>query len=130
MRWTPAATDITNEEIDRYETLFPLIQSLHQDVQELAKKKQDGALTKARIALINRLLADVRAFLKKQPSVAYLDLLDEAAIPQNGDGLLVVGQYLAALHHYKDRYTYRDPSDYQWKWATKRASEPPSKQKS
>jgi hypothetical protein len=129
VRWTPAATDITDQEIDRYEALAPLVQSLHQDVQELAKKKQDGALTKVRIALINRLLADVKEFLKNQPSAIYLDLLDEAMVPQNADALLIVGQYLAALHHYQDRYTYRDKSDLQWKWATKRASEPPAKQK-
>jgi hypothetical protein len=129
VRWTPAATDITDQEIDRYEALAPLVQSLHQDVQELAKKKQDGALTKVRIALINRLLNDVKEFLKNQPSAVYLDLLDEATVPQNADALLIVGQYLAALHHYQDRYTYRDKTDLQWKWATTRASEPPPKQK-
>jgi hypothetical protein len=129
MRWSPAATDITDQEIDRYESLAPLVQSLHQDVQELAKKKQDGALTKIRINLINRLLADVKEFLKNQPSATYLDLLDEATVPQNADALLIVGQYLAALHHYHDRYTYRDQSDLRWKWATKRAAEPPGKQK-
>src|SRR5205823_15102612 len=70
-------TEITPADVDRFCLLRPLIGALHRDIQELAKKKQDGALTKARISMINRLLKDIKELLAKQPSSAYIDLLDE-----------------------------------------------------
>lgn len=98
----------TAEDVDRFCMLRPLIGALHRDIQELAKKKQDGALTKTRIAMINRLLKDIKELLSKQASSAYLDLLDEDAVPQNADALLIVGQYLSAMTQFFLKYTQKD----------------------
>jgi hypothetical protein len=42
---------------------------MYSDVQELTKKKQDRVLSKTRIAMINRLLDNVRDLLKDEPSI-------------------------------------------------------------
>lgn len=110
------SSEITNADVDRFKLLHRMLGALHGDVQELAKKKQDGALTKTRIAMINRLLKDVKDVLASQPSVRYLDLLDEDSVPQNADALLVTGQYLSAMAQYRTKYTHYD--GYKHKWIT------------
>lgn len=107
---------ITTADVDRYHLLRRLLSALHRDIQELAKKKQDGALTKTRIAMINRLLKDVKEFLAAEPSANYLDILDEDAVPQNADALLIAGQYLSAMDQFQSRYTHY--VDYKFKWIT------------
>jgi hypothetical protein len=113
--------DITREDVDRFSLLRPLLVALHRDIQELAKKKQDGVLTKSRIAMINRLLKDIKELLSKQPSSPYLDLLDEDSIPQNADGLIIVGQYLSAMNQYFSKYTKTE--NYQLWWLTGQSAE-------
>ncbi len=118
----PPQIDITREDVDRFSLLRPLLIALHRDIQELAKKKQDGALTKIRIAMINRLLKDIKEVLSKQPSSAYLDLLDEDSVPQNADALIVVGQYLSALDQFFSKYTVRG-QNYKMIWLTGQSAE-------
>ena len=118
---SPSQVDITREDVDRFSLLQPLLIALHRDIQELAKKKQDGALTKTRTAMINRLLKDIKELLSKQPSSAYLDLLDEDSVPQNADALIVAGQYLAAMSQYFSKYTKRE--NYKLIWLTGQSAE-------
>jgi hypothetical protein len=105
---------ISEELVEKYEFLSPLIARIYEDVQELTKKKQDGVLSKTRIAMVNRLLETAKQILKDEPSSAYLDLLDEHAIPQNADAMLIVGQYVSALQAFKRRYTRGESYELYW----------------
>ncbi len=99
---------ITAAELLQYETLLPLLEAMHDDIRQLALKSQSAALSKSRIGMMNRLLADVQKLLQNEPAAAYLQLLDEATVPQNADALLVLGQFKAALEQFRDKYTYED----------------------
>lgn len=101
--------------VRQYDALRPLIDGLYTDIKNLSAKKQDGALSRQRIAMINRLLKDVAELLKNEPTAAYLELMDEVSIPKNADALIVVGQYRSAMQHYCDKYTYINMSgDKMW----------------
>ena len=99
---------ITSAQLAQYETILPLFQAMHDDVQQLTLKSQTAALSKSRIAMMNRLLADVQKLLKDEPAAAYLSVLDEATVPQNADALLVMGQFKAVRGQFREKYTYED----------------------
>ena len=107
---------ITSAELAQYETLLPLLAAMHEDIRQLALKSQTAALSKSRIAMMNRLLADVKKLLKNEPAAAYLEVLDEATVPQNADALLVLGQFKAALEQFRRKYTYEDEDDGETMW--------------
>ena len=112
----PEKTSITYSDVTQYETLLPLIESVHRDIRELSRKNQNAPISKSRIAMINRLLGDVKKLLSDEPAAPYLELLDEAAIPQNADALLILGQFKAALDLFKEKYNYYDQIDGQTHW--------------
>jgi len=106
-------------EVERYETLSPLLEGLYRDVKELAARKQDGVLAKQMIVMINRLLKDLKEFLKNEPTFQYLDLLDEAMIPKNSDALVLLGQFSSAMKRYHDKYTSPDELGDERNWNIK-----------
>jgi hypothetical protein len=102
---------ITAVQMALYETLLPLIESMHTDIRELSRKSQNAVISKSRITMINRLLADAKKLLDAEPSAPYLQLLDEEALPQNADAFLVLGQFKAALDQFEEKYTYYDDEE-------------------
>jgi hypothetical protein len=104
-RKSEASAGISESDVDRYRMLFGLLNSLYGDVQDLARKKQDGHLSKIRIGMVNRLLIEIKSLIAKEPTITFLDTLDEDAIPQNADALIILGQYMAALRQFKQKYS-------------------------
>lgn len=78
---------------------------LLREIRELSKKKPDTTLTKNKVKILNRVLADVQGLLKKEPEGKYLDLLDNDDLPQNSDAVLVMVQYDKALDAFRKRYS-------------------------
>jgi hypothetical protein len=89
---------------------MPLLTAMFREFQEASKRKPDGLLNVRKIAIVNRLLKDVFCILDAEPSRAYLDLLDEDAVPQNGDVALMLGQTVAAMDAFKEKY-FEGPED-------------------
>ena len=94
----------THEKTEKYINLMPLLNSMFHEFQELSKKKPDGALNKRKVEIVNRLLHDIHEILKGESTSAYLDLLDEDDLPQNSDVVLILGQTVAAMETFKDKY--------------------------
>jgi hypothetical protein len=88
--------------------LWSHLTSLYSDVESLAKRKQDGLMSKTRVSTINLLLREILVFLKGQPSMKFLALLDEATLPQNADALIFLGQYKSAMQNFKRNKTYTE----------------------
>jgi hypothetical protein len=106
----------TRKRADTYDSLMPLLRAMLRDFQELAKKKPDGVLNSKKVAIVNRLLSDLREVVKDEPSERYLDLLDEDNVPQNSDVLLILGQFDAAMKSFRSKYFVKDTAlgDYDW----------------
>jgi len=98
----PPAT--TSLKVQAYETARPLLEAMLGNIKELAKKKPDANMSKANVARINRLLADLRECLADEETLKYLDILDDEMLPQYSDALIVMSQYQAALDAFRKRY--------------------------
>jgi hypothetical protein len=108
----------TKEQVERFDMLHPMLQSFLTEVRELSKKKPDGPLNEVKIKMINRILVQIKEVLSTDASVKYLDLLDEEALPQNSDAVLILGQYSAAMEQFKAKHYGYDKISYEHRWFT------------
>ncbi len=108
----------TNEQAATYDRLVPMLEAAHREMSELSKKKQDGVLNTLKIKTLNRLLAELSKVIEKDPSHAFVDMLDEETLPQNSDAVLVLSQWRAALEQYKNRHYGVDSSTHERRWFT------------
>ena len=109
----------TAEKAAKHDDLMPLLNSMFREFQELSKKKPDGALNKRKVEIVNRLLRDIHGIiLKGESTSAYLDLLDEDDLPQNSDVTLILGQTVAAMDAFKEKYYRFDDLHFKSAWVT------------
>ena len=120
-------TPPTRAQVSKYAMLSPMLDSALNEMREFSKKKQDGVVNKTKIALLNRLMRDMKELLTDEPSNEYLDLLDEDMIPQNSDAVLILGQYRAAMNRFKSRHFRRDSTGLGGKWITSEDVEEPER---
>lgn len=110
-----SALFLSDEEIAAYELVTPMLESLHKEMSELSKKKQDGLLNKLKIRHANRLLSRIERVLDDDPSVEYLEKFDEDDIPQNSDAVVILGQWQAALRQFHRKHTFNDHGRRRWR---------------
>ena len=94
----------TAQKGSQHDNLMPLLEAMFREFQDASKKKPDAVLNKRKVELVNRLLRDIFTILDAEPTRTYLDLLDEDDLPQNSDVVLILGQTVAAMEAFKDRY--------------------------
>jgi len=104
----------TKAQAEEFEMLFPILDSVFIEIKELSKKKQDGALNELKVKMTNRVLSKVKLTLNEDPTVEFLDLLDEVALPTNSDAVLIIAQFKAAMQQYKDKHFEWTGSEYVW----------------
>jgi hypothetical protein len=83
---------------------MPLLRAMYSEFKDLSKKKPDGAVSKKKIAVVNRLAEKCREVVATEDSLDFLDVLDEDDVPQNSDVALLLSQYRAALRAFRDTY--------------------------
>lgn len=94
----------TNTEIKSFEMLDELSTSIYIEMKEFSKKKPDDALNPFKVKNVNRVLIQIKEFLADQPTVAFLDLLDDEILPSNSDAILIIGQFKAAMDNFRKKY--------------------------
>ena len=104
----------TREKADAYDNVAPVFKSVYEEIQELCKKKPEATLNKTKIALINRILIDVKGFLEGLPVTKYLELLEDDDLPQYSDVVLVLAQYDAGLKQFRNRHYGYFLDEHQW----------------
>ncbi|MGB8982898.1 MAG: hypothetical protein WCC12_13575 [Anaerolineales bacterium] len=97
-------TPASRAAVEGYETTTHIFGALFREIKELAKKKPDASMSAFKVAQVNRLLGDMKTFLKDAPEQKYLDLLDDEALPQVADALVVMAQYEGALKGFRERH--------------------------
>lgn len=102
---TISSRKTAEEQIDLYETVSPLLDSAFNEIKEFSRKKQDEPLNIKKVKVINRLLEKAKEVLKNEPSVDYLDMLDEDDLPSNSDAVLIMSQFISAMSKFsRDHY--------------------------
>ena len=105
----PVEMTTTDEQVKLYLTINPLLKSAFDEVKEFSKKKQDEELNIKKVKMINRLLEKAKEILKDEPTVDYLELLDEDELPTNSDAVLTMSQFISAMNKFhEDHYHYEN----------------------
>jgi hypothetical protein len=113
-----ATTATTGKMVQIYNETAPQLFALQTELRELAKKKPDGTLSKAKVALINRILTDIKEPFQKESGGKYLELLDDETLPQYSDVVLVIAQYATVLTQFQERHTGRN-ANFEMEWNIK-----------
>lgn len=107
----------TKEATEKFDMLHSLIYSMIREMKEFSKKKPDELLNKNKVKMINRTLNPIKELLKDQPTIDFLDLLDEELLPSNSDAVLIMGQFEASMNQYKNKF-YGQDSNFNSRWFT------------
>lgn len=108
----------TEHELDKFERLSPLLDSIYEEMKEFSKKKPEEILNSLKVNMINKVLTQVKDFLTKDPNIEFLELLDDVTLPSNSDTVLIIGQFRAILNQFKDRFYYYSTKDGTQRWHT------------
>lgn len=96
----------TQDAVNQYELLNPLLTGIYKEMQELSKKKPDSPLNAFKVKAINRILEPIKEMLKMENTHAFLDVLDVDEMPTNSDVVLVLNQYMNAMKIFSRKSTH------------------------
>ncbi len=108
----------TAEKASAYDAVAGVFAELFKELKELGRKKPETTLSRAKVGVINRVLADIQACLDGEPEHKYLDMLDDDTLPQYGDAILILSQYEGAMTAFKSRH-YGYQADHSMDWYIK-----------
>lgn len=100
--------------VKEYRSSGVVFEGLLKEVRELSRKKPDATMSAGKVKIVNRVLDDLVGFLRDEPEGKYLERLDDAALPQVSDAVLVMVQFETALDAFKGRYMQRVSGKLQW----------------
>jgi hypothetical protein len=106
-------------DISQFKMLSELVDAVYIEMKELSKKKPDDLLNKFKVKSVNRVIEKLKVLLMSEPTVEFLDVLDEESLPSNSDSVLIISQHIAALKQFKSKYYFYDSSSYENRWKTK-----------
>lgn len=106
----------TQEKVDLYLSVDPLLDAMYDEFKELSKKKPDGVVNTSKIKIVNRLLTKCNDVLNDEMTIHFLDLIDEDSVPQNSDIVLMLSQYGSALKRYRSTYYKKQLDGYTYEW--------------
>src|SRR4051794_316574 len=94
----------STEMVEKFEMLYPMTNSDLNEIRELSKKKQDEPLNKFKVRTVNKKLEQIKTLLADEPTLEFLELLDEETLPSNSDAVLLISQFVKALEQFKSKY--------------------------
>ena len=104
----------TKKEVEEFELLFPLLESLLFEVKALSQKKQDGVLNAMKVKMINKIFKRIKELLKNESTDEFIELLDEESLPSNSDALFMIVQFKSAMELFKQKYYGESNFEYSW----------------
>jgi hypothetical protein len=95
-------TLLTVELVGIFDKLISQMERLLTDMESLAKKSPDGAVSKFKLGVINEQLRTANQFLLHSfKPIDGFEEFDVISLPSNSDVVLVVSQYLACLERWR-----------------------------
>jgi hypothetical protein len=108
----------SQEQVDKFKMLSSLLDSIYDEMKEFSKKKPDELLNKLKVKMINRVLEQIKALLSGEPTVSFLEPLDEATLPSNSDAVLILGQFRSSMSQFTGKFHRYDESIHRSRWHT------------
>ncbi|MCK5644108.1 MAG: hypothetical protein KAJ19_25135 [Gammaproteobacteria bacterium] len=109
----------TNQIVVKFEMLSPMLEAVFIEIQNLSKKKQNDPLNKLKVKMVNKILDEFKEILADEPTIQFLDLLDDQTLPSNSDCVLILAQYRSALSQFKSKFYYKSLYSSKKIWHTK-----------
>lgn len=109
----------TNHIVEKVEMLSPMLEAVFVEISNLSKKKQNDLLNKLKVKMINKILEQFKEILADEPTIQFLDLLDDQTLPSNSDCVLILAQYKSALSQFKSKFYYKSLYSSEKIWHTK-----------
>jgi hypothetical protein len=94
----------TEKDVQTYEAASGVFSALLNEVRELSKKKPDSTMSTGKVKLVNNVLRDLITILSSEPEGKYLAPLEDEALPQVSDALMMMAQFDAAVRAFVSRY--------------------------
>lgn len=104
----------TETSVETFTSSAPIFEGLLKEVRELSKKKPEATMSVGKVKLVNRVLTDLLTILKDEPAGKYLDALDDDALPQVSDAVLMMVQFETALASFRSRYRKYVYNEHYW----------------
>ena len=104
---THFANITTDKAVHTYKTATGVFEALLSEIRELSKKKPDATLSASKVKIVNKVLADLLTILEDEPEGKYIQLLEDEALPQVSDALMMMVQFEAAAKAFSKRYHRR-----------------------
>lgn len=102
----PTKNTVIVDSTETYNLIYSMFHSAYMEMRELTKKTPKEILSPMKIKMLNRIFEKIRDFLSKEPTIDFLDLIDEDSLPSTSDTLLLMSQYAGAIeNYYKKHYT-------------------------
>lgn len=101
-------------DVVKFIMLNNFLESAYSEMKDFSKKSPDSPLNDRKVKSLNRILKDIKVILRNEPTVTYLDLLDEELLPTNSDVVLTMSQFRSALENFKKKYCRYNVHDYYW----------------
>lgn len=108
----------TNAQVQEYNMLSQLLDSIYVEMKELSKKKPDETLNPFKVNTANRILEKIKVILNREPTIEFIDILDNESLPSNSDAIIVLGQFKASMEQFKSRYLVYLGYNEGYKWNT------------
>lgn len=108
----------TNSQVSEYLMLKDLLASIYLEMKEFSKKKPDEPLNKFKVKNINRVLEPIKTILANQPTISFLDILDDDVLPSNSDAILIIGQFTASMERFQNKYFILSRKERVRRWST------------
>jgi hypothetical protein len=100
----------TNNDVDALERLTVQLNSLHDEVAQLAKKSPNDGVNAFKLRLINKVIADGNAVLgQNYRPFSDFEQFDSDDVPTNSDVTIILGQYIEQVERYRsDNVIYHE----------------------
>ncbi len=105
---------ISKDSVDKFKMLYPMLDGILNEMRELSKKKQDGVLNKLKAKTINKILDKIKTLLQDEPSIEFLELLDEDTLPTNSDAVLMIVQFKSAMDGFQKKNQKYEGGIHKW----------------
>lgn len=93
---------MNKEDVENFEKLHSQLLGTYEEISLLSKKNPNDAMNKFKLKFINQLIVLSNSFLKeKYKPFDDFNSFDEDEIPQNGDVVFILSQYLKCLESFK-----------------------------
>jgi len=106
------------QDIEIFKILSPMLNSIFIEMKEFSKKVPNDKLNELKVKMINRILVEIKNLLNTEPSILFLDLLDDDTLPSNSDTVLILTQHKTALENFRTSYFYSDDAYADNRWHT------------